>query len=212
MFVLPKFIRGSSGETHSSKASKVVSSEKQLPDDGESPDDGINMADEKVSTAAMKQRLQNGTERDEPINVIDSNNGFSNSISDISEKNQRKTDANYLLKNIIAKEVNKIKNETDILSNRLMEKIEAANIEGLIDKTVSGFVELKDDLMRMNEPEVYGGSAVDGLRKRNMAGGDYELAGTTKAADGVDKFLKKEIHAIKEAKVIPTVLSNGQAK
>ena len=111
--------------------------------------------------------------------------------------------------------MNKIKGETDNLSNLLMEKIEAANIEGLIDKAVTGVVELKDDLMRMNEPEVYSG----GLRKRNFTENGFEMSANNykgidiaKAKDGVDAFLKKEIDAIKEANVIPVVLSNGHAK
>lgn len=131
-------------------------------------------------------------------------------MNDIREKGHlRKTDTNYLLKDLISKEVNKIKDETDNLSNLLKEKIEAANIEGLIDKTVSGIVEFKDDLMRMNEPEVYGPTSADSLRKRNI-----EIEGAkSNGESGVDAFLKKEIDAIKkEAVVIPAVLSNGHAK
>lgn len=74
-----------------------------------------------------------------------------NSMSDISkdiainghEHHFRKTNTNYLLKDFISKEVNKIKGETDNLSNILKGKIEAANIDGLIDKTFCGIVELK---------------------------------------------------------------------
>lgn len=135
-------------------------------------------------------------------------------MNDVSDKNhQRKTDTNYLLKDLINKEVNKIKGETDNLSNLLMEKIEAANIEGLIDKAVTGVVELKDEIMRMNEPEVYSGGATEGLRKRNFTENGFDMsANSFKVPDGVDAFLKKEIDAIKEANVIPAVLSNGHAK
>jgi hypothetical protein len=82
----------------------------------------------------------------------------------------------------------------------------------LIDATVSGIVELKDDLMSMNEPEVYGGAATEGLRKRNQTGNEVDQAAANKGPEGVDAFLKKEIDAIKEANVIPAVLSNGHAK
>lgn len=210
VFVLPKFIRGeATSKTALSTTENVnISVEKKLLDDEKSESNEITEARKKISV----QHSLKETEPEESSNASSSASGFSNSISDISEKNQRITDANYLLKNIINKEVNKIRNETDNLSNMLMEKIEAANIEGLIDKTVSGIVELKDHLMRMNEPEVYGGSAVEGLRKRNLTGADLEAVGTAKATDGVDAFLKKEIDAIKEANVIPAVLSNGHAK
>jgi hypothetical protein len=64
----------------------------------------------------------------------------------------------------------------------------------------------------MNEPEVYSGGATDGLRKRNLTAMELEMNVTTKGIEGVDAFLKKEIVAIKEANVIPAVLSNGHAK
>lgn len=122
----------------------------------------------------------------------------------------RTTETNYLLKDLISKEVNKIKGETDNLSNILKGKIEAANIEGLIDKTVSGIVEFKDDLMRMNEPEVYG-PTTNSLRKRNTTQGVMTEDKTRWESNSVD-FLKKEIDAIKkETTVIPAVLSNANS-
>lgn len=213
ILVLPRFIRGEPRTSTAPKKTEEVidSEEKKLIEDEKKTEDKNERADEKHISAAAK--TTDVVEPEEPEKAGISSDSFSNSMSDISEKNQRKTDTNYLLKNIINKEVTKIKNETDNLSNLLKEKIEAANIEGLIDKAVSGVVELKDDLMRMNEPEVYGGSAVEGLRKRNLTSGELESSGQTKVAtDGVDAFLKKEIDAIKEANVIPTVLSNGHAK
>lgn len=213
IFVLPKLIPGSGSEKHSSTVTLVTKhsddvNSKQTPDDGVEPSKNGELitTNGKVVSSIRKQHSEN----DESSNSSSSYSSFNNSMNDISEKNhQRKTDTNYLLKDLINKEVNKIKGETDNLSNLLMEKIEAANIEGLIDKTVSGIVELKDDLMRMNEPEVYSGTT-EGLRKRNLTG--IELDTGKGAADSVDTFLKKEIDAIKEANVIPAVLSNGHAK
>lgn len=163
--------------------------------------------------------------RSDPIEPEDSSNfssscssSFNSSMSDINKDSSidghhiRKTDTNYLLKDLINKEVNKIKGETDNLSNLLKEKIEAANIEGLIDKTVSGIVELKDDLMRMNEPEVYGPTTAESLRKRNITNIDIDDIKGSSESTGVDNFLKKEIDAIKkEATVIPAVLSNANS-
>lgn len=208
VFVLPKLIRGSSSERKpSSTATPKITEE--LPKNCEV----VAADDEKKVVATISQ--QNSLSGPEPDDSSNSSSSCSNSSSmnDVRDKNhQRKTDTNYLLKDLINKEVNKIKGETDNLSNLLMEKIEAANIEGLIDKAVTGVVELKDDLMRMNEPEVYSGGATDGLRKRNLIEKGLEAATGSKASEGVDAFLKKEIDAIKEANVIPAVLSNGHAK
>jgi lysophospholipid acyltransferase 1/2 len=210
VFVLPQLIQGSSSDKKSSSTATPKAFE-ELPKNVKV----VAAEDEKkVVTKIRKQSSENGLEPDESSNSSSSCSSYSNSMNDVSDKNhQRKTDTNYLLKDLINKEVNKIKGETGNLSNLLMEKIEAANIEGLIDKAVTGVVELKDDLMRMNEPEVYSGGATDGLRKRNLTENGLEMAtSSSKAPDGVDAFLKKEIDAIKEANVIPAVLSNGHAK
>lgn len=194
VFVLPKLISSGNSDKRSSTKSPAT-------EDIE-PKNDKRLVTNDVDSKNRKEHSENTNEALESCS----------SMNDISEKkHQRKIDSNYLLKDLINKEVSKIKGETDNLSNLLMEKIEAANIEGLIDKTVSGIVELKDDLMRMNEPEVYGGSSADGLRKRNLTGMEMETGVTTKN-DSVDAFLKKEIDAIKEANVIPAVLSNGHAK
>ena len=217
VFVLPKLIRSNGSNEKKSSSTVIPKIVEDLPKKSESL-----AADEKkkVVTTIRKQLSENVPEPDESSNSSSSCSSFHNSMNDVSDKNhQRKTDTNYLLKDLIYKEVNKIKGETDNLSNLLMEKIEAANIEGLIDKAVTGVVELKDDLMRMNEPEVYSGGAIEGLRKRNfiengfeMSANNYKGIDIAKAKDGVDAFLKKEIDAIKEANVIPVVLSNGHAK
>lgn len=211
VFVLPKLIRGIGSSDKKSSSTVTPKTFEELPKNGE-----LVAAEEtkKVVVTMRKQNSENSAEPDESSNSSSSCSSFNSSMNDVSDKkHQRKTDTNYLLKDLINKEVNKIKGETDNLSNLLMEKIEAANIEGLIDKAVTGVVELKDDLMRMNEPEVYSGGATDGLRKRNLTENGLEIAASgSKGTDGVDAFLKKEIDAIKEANVIPAVLSNGHAK
>jgi lysophospholipid acyltransferase 1/2 len=214
VFVLPKLIRGNVSSSDKKTSSCVTSKTlEELPKNCE--DVATEQKKKEVVSAMRMQNSENGPESEESSNSNSSCSSFSNSMNDVSDKNhQRKTDTKYLLKDLINKEVNKIKGETDNLSSLLMEKIEAANIEGLIDKAVTGVVELKDDLMRMNEPEVYSGGATDGLRKRNLLekGLEVAAANNSKSPDGVDTFLKKEIDAIKEANVIPAVLSNGHAK
>lgn len=201
IYVLPKFIRGSSTDRSSPTIAKASVDESNKSNCMES--------------AIAQSNSPSVTKNDEPMTVLADqtvtkpNSDSDEMCNDVSKTNhQRNIDTNFLLKNsvlkdLINKEVSKIKDETDNFSNLLMEKIEAANIEGLIDKTVSGIVELKDDLMRMNEPEVYSGNATEGLRKRNVEDASSATS---------DMFLKKEIDAIKEANVIPAVLSNGHAK
>lgn len=213
VFVLPKIIRSSPSERSSSKPVKVDSDEKSLINIEPKNDKLVATAKKDVVTAVRKQLSENSNEPEESSTSNSSSSSYNNSMNDIRDKNPRKTDTNYLLKDLITKEVSKIKGETDNLSNLLKEKIEAANIEGLIDKTVTGIVELKDDLMKMNEPEVYSRGTTEGLRKRNLTGIELETgAAAVKGVEGVDAFLRKEIDAIKEANVIPTVLNNGHAK
>lgn len=96
------------------------------------------------------------------------------------------------------------------ISNEYRQQI-TRNIEEFIDKTVTGIVELKDtlkdDLMRVNQDEMYStnveygngiaGTSDDGLRKRNLTD-----------AKEIETFLRKEIN---NANVLPAVLSNGHA-
>lgn len=99
------------------------------------------------------------------------------------------------------------------LSMKIRERIdsETRNIEEFIDKTVTGIVELKDDLMRVNNDELYlnsngmtNGTDDGGLRKRNI----------TDLTNGkeIETFLRKEINsAVNQVNVLPAVLSNGHA-
>ncbi|XP_058832711.1 lysophospholipid acyltransferase 6 isoform X2 [Topomyia yanbarensis] len=114
----------------------------------------------------------------------------------------------------------KTERESDNLSNLIKEKFEqeTRNIEELIDKTVTGFVELKDDLMRMNENnEIF--ISAETLRKRQQSKAGVDLknhSGSDHLGGGVDAFIKKEIDAlnaaVQQANVLPAVLSNGHAK
>lgn len=99
------------------------------------------------------------------------------------------------------------------LSMKIRERIdsETRNIEEFIDKTVTGIVELTDDLMRVNNDALYlnsngmaNGTDDGGLRKRNL----------TDLTNGkeIETFLRKEINsAVNQVNVLPAVLSNGHA-
>lgn len=100
--------------------------------------------------------------------------------------------------------------DKDNLSYLIREKIdcETRNIEKFIDKTVdktvTGIVEFKDDLMSYgNDDQIY--MNADGLRQRNV----------DRKSDN-ENFIKKEIEALNNAvqqnNVLPAVLSNGHAK
>lgn len=102
------------------------------------------------------------------------------------------------------------------LSMKIRERIDSETryIEEFIDKTVTGIVELKDDLMRVNQDEMYSkkldcGNGVadgsdDGMRKRN-------LPDLTNGKE-IETFLRKEINmAVNQVNVLPAVLSNGHA-
>lgn len=104
-----------------------------------------------------------------------------------------------------------VTNDDQHLSMKIRERIDSETryIEGIIDKTVTGIVELKDDLMRVNNDEMYptyeygngvAGASEDGLRKRN-------LPDLTNGKE-IEQFLRKEIN---NANVLPAVLSNGHA-
>ncbi|XP_049539410.1 lysophospholipid acyltransferase 6 isoform X1 [Anopheles darlingi] len=119
---------------------------------------------------------------------------------------------------------------------RIKEKLEqeTRNFEEFIDKTVTGFVELKDDLMRMNDSNMSGlyiprkvnGSALNGGHgTTNTETGDFlsgsangttAIVTTTTTTSTSGAFLKKEIDAlnaaVQQANVLPAVLSNGHAK
>lgn len=217
IFLLPKLMRGQSHARKQSVSTSPLSktSNNNVSSMTEEKNVKSDDKDDKNNEIAVESTKSNTNHESEESSS--SYSSISNSMNDISDKiHVRKTESNYLLKDLINKEVNKIKDETDNLSNLLKEKIEAANIEGFIDKTVSGIVELKDDLMRMNEPEVYG-PTTESLRKRNISNVDLESTttkgGSTSDGNSSGAFLKKEIGAIKkESTVIPAVLSNGHAK
>lgn len=196
IFVLPKFIKsdGTISKKQSSGSSRI-----ETPSTSKNP----TKIEEKMALIATTNNMNADDDSSQSMN------GLKPIENSDGQHHIRTTDTNYLLKDLISKEVNKIKDETDNLSNMLKGKIEAANIEGLFDKTVNGIVELKDDLMRMNEPEVYGPTSVDNLRKRNNS---ESVKGSFSGESSVDAFIKKEIDAIKkEAAVIPAVLSNANS-
>lgn len=98
--------------------------------------------------------------------------------------------------------------EHNHLSQKIRERIdsETRNIEEFIDKTVTGIVELKEDLMRVSGDELYATNP-DGLRKRAQQNG---MSNGCSEGKDVETFLRKEINmAVNQVNVLPAVLSNG---
>lgn len=108
-------------------------------------------------------------------------------------------------------------NKSDEINNHLSQKIreridsETRNIEEFIDKTVTGIVELKADLMRVSGDEL-NAMNLDGMRKRaTNSNGFGQTHGCIDGKEGVDTFLRKEINMAvsNQVNVLPVVLSNG---
>ncbi|XP_053667064.1 lysophospholipid acyltransferase 6 [Anopheles marshallii] len=117
------------------------------------------------------------------------------------------------------------KSGSKLTRERIKEKLEqeTRSIEEFIDKTVTGFVELKDDLMRMPD-ETNGGLYIPrktnggtGLANGNVnADGNSNTTTVNSTTTSSNAFLKKEIDAlnaaVQQVNVLPAVLSNGHAK
>lgn len=231
IYVLPRFIRGERPQ-QSKTATIVPTSNGAHQTISSSPVAATNDVQtnlEKHSheiTKIVQSYNPNGTHKkavqfvdDVPecdINVNNDNNKLAvNSISNgdygangsvCNESNA--TDANTVSEEDYRRHVT---NDDQNLSMKIRERIDSDTryIEGIIDKTVTGIVELKDDLMRVNNDEMYptyeygngvAGASEDGLRKRNLP--------DLKNGKEIEQFLRKEIN---NANVLPAVLSNGHA-
>lgn len=103
--------------------------------------------------------------------------------------------------------------DDDNLSMKIRERIDSETryIEEFIDKTVTGIVELKDDLMRVNKDEIFSTKFEYG---NGLANGINEDGNVLRKRNGneIEQFLRKEINnAVNQVNVLPAVLSNGHA-
>lgn len=225
IYVLPRFIRGE--RSQSSTTSKVsVSTSNGAPNKNASA-----ASETKVNGAQI-----NGINSHERVKLVQSSNSHNNeqfidnvplnsNLCDTNVNTEIRLDSDNGIKMVNANEEASTTNGTaktndtndyrreistdNHLSMKIRERIdsETRNIEDFIDKTVTGIVELKDDLMRVNEDDMYSefGAAAsnnnDGVvRKRN-------LPDLTNGKE-IETFLRKEIN---NANVLPAVLSNSHA-
>lgn len=226
IYVLPRFIRG---EPKSEPIQKSTAQTNGTVAPTEKRHDNVvqKMVD-KIATEtlhenggdAKKWTLNNG-----PVIVADADDNTKNNCDiRINEKSDDTTNASTDTPSTgvpnhqplhSSNETNQLNNnnsrcdENNHLSQKIRERIdsETRNIEDFIDKTVTGIVELKDDLMRVSGDELYANSP-DGLRKRVNNSGANQNNGCGDAKD-VESFLRKEIMAVNQVNVLPAVLSNG---
>lgn len=231
IYVLPRFIRGEPKSESIQKSTaqtngSVATTEKRH-------DNVVQKMVEKIATDtlhengedAKKWALNNG-----PIIVADADDNSTNNCDiKINEKcddtKNTSTDtpstdvahqSNQPLHSL--NETNRLDNnnskcdENNHLSQKIRERIdsETRNIEDFIDKTVTGIVELKDDLMRVSGDELYATNP-DGLRNRanNSVGNGGSNNNACGEGKNVESFLRKEIMAVNQVNVLPAVLSNG---
>lgn len=189
IYVLPRFLRGESDPRRSLKSTTASAAA------------GHEITSEAAKTTA---NLSNGKDDEKKKNCdIKLSNGFgeNGSARDNSEFEAPDFDQECNHRN----EAPNSKASEHHLSQKIRNRIdsETRNIEEFIDKTVTGIVELKDDLMRVSDHETYANA--DNLRKRTGA-----LNGDCKEAE---TFLRKEINmAVSQKNVLPAVLSNGHGE
>lgn len=207
VYILPKFIRGENRPPQTTISSHSLG----VHSNNLSNNNNIHMT---KSTNNLLLENNKRTSLNENINNITTNN---NDVIDgvqmlLRSKTEREANVNNINNNVNDNE--NIEEDVIVvdtnLSNLIKEKIEleTRNIEDLIDKTVTGIVELKDDLMRMNDnSDMYnldGTNLGVGLRRRNH----LTENNTTNTKDNVVDAINAAVQQVK----LPAVLSNGHAK
>lgn len=228
IFILPKYIRG---EQRRERAPQKL----QNPSEEDIKSNNFNTASLPAASTAVQDVLNDISAKIPQGNSNDLNDDYENLNAPATTSNLNAPQPAPLLPTVAcAREAVSVKHEEcemDQLGNKIKEKIgtETKNIEEFIDKTVaetvSGIVELKNDLMRNRDfPTIP--ISQDGLRKRVGIGANVTTAGGGSGNETIDKlvngveesgaFLKKEIEVInavvQQANVLPAVLSNGHAK
>ncbi|XP_011209779.1 lysophospholipid acyltransferase 6 [Bactrocera dorsalis] len=230
IFILPKYIRG---EQRRERTPQKL----QNPSEEDIKSNNFSTVSLPAASTAVKDVLNDISAKIPQGNSNDLNDDYENlsAPATTSNLNAPQPQPAPLLPTVAcAREAVSVKHEEcemDQLGNKIKEKIgtETKNIEEFIDKTVaetvSGIVELKNDLMRNRDfPTIP--ISQDGLRKRVGIGANVTTGSGGSGNETIDKlvngveesgaFLKKEIEVInavvQQANVLPAVLSNGHAK
>lgn len=228
IFILPKYIRGEQRRERTPQKLQNSSEE-------DIKSNNFSTVSLPAAKTAVEDVLNDITAKIPQGNSNDLNDDYENLSAPASKSNINAPQPASLLPTVAcAREAVSVKHEEcemDQLGNKIKEKIgtETKNIEEFIDKTVaetvSGIVELKNDLMRNRDfPTIP--ISQDGLRKRVGIGANVTTGSGGSGNETIDKlvngveesgaFLKKEIEVInavvQQANVLPAVLSNGHAK
>ncbi|XP_018795845.1 PREDICTED: lysophospholipid acyltransferase 1 [Bactrocera latifrons] len=228
IFILPKYIRG---EPRRERTPQKL----QNPSEEDIKSNNFSTVSLPAASAAVQDVLNDISAKIPQGNSNDLNDDYENLSAPATTSNLNAPQPAPLLPTVAcAREAVSVKHEEcemDQLGNKIKEKIgtETKNIEEFIDKTVaetvSGIVELKNDLMRNRDfPTIP--ISQDGLRKRVGIGANVTTGSGGSGNETIDKlvngveesgaFLKKEIEVInavvQQANVLPAVLSNGHAK
>lgn len=240
IYVLPRFIQGERRQQKSISRGKISSNDDAQQNGNEneigneielttSPNNpvsnGLNSSDKTITIELLlngnSTNSHNNNEQQQfihkiPMNQCDISKLLKTSAQsdehdfiDVTQTSQNtKTDS--LKKSI---KLSDEKTTDNHLSMKIRERIdsETSNIKEFIDKTVTGIVEVKNDIMRVNNDELYLNSngIINGkengvIRKRNLT----DLT----TGKEIETFLRKEINsAVNQMNVLPAVLSNGHA-
>lgn len=200
IYVLPKLLRG---ESHTRNSHKTATATSETTQNGinHSEQNGKHFINNKLNIEIFTKNCND--DNDNFNDNCTDNNMNRNCDINLSDKYDE-NDRMHGSKKIDFSHISNSNKNDNHLSHKIRKRIdsETRNIEEFIDKTVTGIVELKDDLMRVNDHEMYTNS--DGLRKRN---GNGTLNGDCRE---VEAFLRKEI-SMNQKNVLPAVLSNGHA-
>lgn len=200
IYMLPRFMRGESTKqkiTVDSQPAETTSNTKVPPP--VTPDTVATNGDLRSKPTA----IDNKTDCDNLINNPVDTKKSPNKLHDDNDNENAIGNGNVATPKRNGYGPTQMNGEKDNLSHMIRKRIdsETRNLEELIDKTVNGIVELKEDLMRVSDDERLAGGRGDGLRKRSHCEWSSET---------VDTFLKRDINAaVNQVNVLPAVLSNG---
>lgn len=232
IFIVPKFLRGVKQQQQQSTKQPVDHHTQKLSNGLQHTTESIivqNGIGHKTEDDYDCDNNKNNKQNNEQQKLIGiENDAHEPDINKLTKNDVKKSISltnNFMYSNYNHKDNDDGKDDIDdaqaSLSMKIRERIdsETRNLEDFIDKTVTGIVELKDDLMRVNDTNCYlkSTTSVNGINANGNANGTDGLRKRTnseifsgKNPEGVDAFLRKELNmAVNQVNVLPAVLSNS---
>lgn len=164
------------------------------------PIDRRNQCDINVNNTELRLKTDNGIS--DGGDVI-GGDGDSNASTAIATAPSPATNNNYNNdsdQHLSLKIRERIDSETRLIEDKLVSSF---------DKTVTGIVELKDDLMRVNDDEMYGAAGMKMINDDDATGGGLRKRNLADITNGkeIETFLRKEMNNAN----VKVVLGNSQA-